>query len=82
VSEVKVEKEEIVTFTVKLSKDRARHIEEWLTWAYYVWVQLDQDPQKYNEVLENMTPTALERIPGLKRLNYDTLIMVRNGLLK
>lgn len=81
-SEVEIKKEEVVTFTVKLSKERAKHIEEWLTWAYYMWAQFGKDPQKYSEFLSGMDPVVLEWMPELKGLNYNTLMMLRSGLRK
>jgi hypothetical protein len=82
VSEIEVEKEEIVTFTIKLSKERAKHIEQWLHWAYAVWSQMEQYPVLANEVFDDMASERRAKVPNHKLLNYDTLLLVRDGLRK
>jgi hypothetical protein len=75
---IKVEKEEVVTYTIQLSEDRAEHLKQWLTWAFEAWTQIQKTPQLNDEIFYDVDEA--KKPLHYNKLNYDTLIMINNRL--
>lgn len=77
---IEVKKEEVVTFTIKLSGERAEQVRQWLTWSLAVWGQIQQHPMLEDEIFHNIK--AVTGLVGTDKLNYDTAILIRNKLIE
>lgn len=74
---IDVKREEVVTYTIQLSKDRASQLEDWLNWALFIWSSIQMDKNKEKEIFPADKPGW---VPETNRLNHDTALLLRNKL--
>lgn len=71
---IEIEKQEVITYALKMDQEYKKSLEDWLRWAFVVWQQIQYHPQLQDEIFHGAEGS--DKAPFTGNLNHDKLLLI------